>query len=102
MADNPSPQQLAAEREAAKREAHKPRSLTHKRWSAVHDSTHGWHIALVDNHPEIIRQAEVEARRALMRGDPNAVIDAAGDLLMARVRAFLAPTSEITRLSTKE
>ena len=35
--------------EAAKRERHKSKHMTHKRWEAVHDSVKGWHVALVDN-----------------------------------------------------
>lgn len=33
---------------AEKREKHKGKSLSHKRWQACHDSIKGWHVALVD------------------------------------------------------
>ena len=86
-----SPQQLDAEREATKREAHKSPGLSHKRWAAVHDSVKGWHVALVDNHAEIVRRSEDAARTALRRGDLNGFVEAASDALMARVRASLSP-----------
>jgi len=88
-------QQHEAEAMAAKREAHKPRTLSHKRWTAVHDSIQGWHVALVDNHPVIIASARREVENAIRRGNIDAAFEAAGDLLMARVRQQLsAPTDD--------
>lgn len=81
----------AAEVLATKREKHKPKSMVHKQWAAVHDSVKGWHVALVDNQWHAARQAKEAARRAYRQGDLRGFMDAASDALMARVRAELGP-----------
>lgn len=91
-----SPQQESAVREAEKRERHKPRSLSHKVWSAVHDSAKGWHVALVDCPFAVERTARQAARDALHRGDLAAFVDAASEALLAGCRAQLAPPSRPT------
>jgi hypothetical protein len=49
-----------ARTEAAKRERHKSKHMTHKRWSAVHDDVKGWHVVLVDVAPVIAPATLVE------------------------------------------
>jgi hypothetical protein len=65
--------QEEAEALAAKREAHKGKSLYHKTWKAVHDPVKGWHAALVDNG----RSIDIRARAMKHRGNggpaPNLV-----------------------------
>lgn len=78
---------LRAEAEAEKRERHKPKSMVHKQWEAVHDPVKGWHAALVDNQWYLAQQATEKARRAFHSGDFGAFVDAAGEALLAKCRA---------------
>jgi hypothetical protein len=79
----------AAEAEAAKRERHKSKFLTDKRWAAVHTSVRGWHVALIHDHVQIERKAREKAQRALSMGDMAAFVEAAGDALLAKVGAAI-------------
>jgi len=90
----PSAAQVAAEAEAAKREKHKPKSMNHKRWQAVHSSTKGWHVALVDCpiHAQIV--AHQQARNVLRQGDMAGFLDAAADALLARCKAEITLRAE--------
>lgn len=79
---------------AAKREAHKSKFMNEKEWRAVHDSVKGWHVALVDTTEAIFwqqqreaRYARSRARQALLSGDAQGFLDAAGDALLASVRS---------------
>jgi len=76
---------------AAKREKHKGRSLMHKRWSAQHNSVKGWHVALVDSHAGSVLKARQRTRDEIRAGDFDAFLDAAAELLLARVAASLGP-----------
>jgi hypothetical protein len=53
-----------ARTEAEKRERHKSKHMTHKRWSAQHDSVKGWHVALIDT-PNAIAAPATLAERGL-------------------------------------
>lgn len=79
---------------AAKRERHKSKHLSNKRWVAAHDPVKGWHAALIDNHAEIAikeEEAALQAARAAFRsGDLNALLDAGAKALLARCRADIA------------
>lgn len=82
-----------AEALAAKREAHKGRSLYTKEWRAVHNSVKGWHVALVDSALRLHQKADAAvdiARDAFRRGDIGSFMDAASDALIARCKAQLA------------
>lgn len=87
------PQQIAAETLAEKRERHKPRSMQHKVWRAVHDPVKGWHAALVDCPFHASQVAHQKALDALRGGDGAAFINAASEALLARVRASLSGDS---------
>jgi hypothetical protein len=82
-----------AEAQAAKREAHKPRRLTAKRWEARYvDDVKGWQPRLVDCPLHLEREADrkrEEARRLLMLGDAR-FFDVAGEALLARCKAAIA------------
>lgn len=84
-----------AEALAAKREKHKPKSMQHKRWEAVHTSTKGWHAALVDCPHVEATSAGRRALDALHRGDMGAFRDAAAEALIARCKAALAGTEVV-------
>lgn len=75
---------------AFKREQHKSKHLTAKRWAAAHDSVKGWHVALIDNHHELARQAKIEGRQAYLAGDVRAFMDAATKHLLATCAAAVA------------
>lgn len=84
--------------EAAKREKHKPHSLSHKVWEPVHNSVKGWHVALVDTALHAAQKKHDEAisklRDAYRTGDLRGLIDAASDALLARCDAELAGIKE--------
>ncbi len=84
-----APAEAMALAEAAKREKHKPRSLAHKRWAAVHNAVKGWHVALVDNHTEIAANHLATARAAIRRRDVDGFFAAANDAILAKCRAYL-------------
>lgn len=85
-----SPAQRAAEAEAEKRERHKSPGLTGgKRWQAVHTSTRGWHVALVDSPQQASFEAHAKARNALRMGDP-AFFELAAEAMIALCSAQLA------------
>lgn len=84
-----SPAQLAAEEAAAKREKHKPRSLAHKRWEAVHSPVKGWHVALVDCPDFAAASALQRGRQAFRDGDLHALLEASLDHAIARIRSTL-------------
>lgn len=79
---------------AAKREKHKSKSLTLKRWAAVHDPVKGWYVALVDNVEAVEQQnynkAMEDARRSFHSGDLEGFLNASSEGLMARMRFELA------------
>lgn len=74
---------------AAKRERHKPKSMRHKRWSAVHNSVKGWHVALVDDQFHVAMIAEQDARSAFLRGDLAGFMEAGSRAVMAKVQAAI-------------
>lgn len=94
MTEEKSPQRLAAEAEAEKRERHKSKHMANKRWQAVHDPVKGWHAALVDCPLYLEREAQrarEKATAALRQGaNFGTILDLASDALMARVKAELA------------
>jgi hypothetical protein len=93
MSHNSIPAREAAEAEAAKRERHKPKTLRHKSWQAVHDPIKGWRAALVDVPAYAEAAARSLAREALLRGDMVSFQKHAADALMARCAAEIAAAS---------
>jgi len=74
---------------AIKRNKHKSKHLSDKRWSPIHNSVKGWHVALVDNHTTVIHTQREVARQAVLEGDPDQLREAAGKLLSARCAATI-------------
>lgn len=77
---------------AAQREKHKSKHMTHKRWSAVHNSVKGWHVALVDVAPvtadiEVTPDTIVLAVAIALFG-PAATVQALTALESARLREY--------------
>lgn len=85
-----------AEAEAAKRERHKPKSLKHMKWTAVHSSVKGWSVGLVEDtayvEGERHKAATEKARDALRTGDVKGFMQAGSEAMMAKVRMELAET----------
>ena len=79
-----------AQCEAEKREKNKSKYLSHKHWSAVHNSAKGWHVTLVDNQRYLQQEALKKGRAAFQAGDLNGFMEAASASMMAGVRAEIA------------
>jgi hypothetical protein len=71
--------------EAAKREKHKPKTLTHKSWRAVHSSEKGWHTALVDTYQTVVARA----RQAGKSGDLRAFMNESYNAIMMKIQEDL-------------
>lgn len=87
-----------AHAEAAKREKHKPRQLSHKSWKALHTTEKGWHVGLEDNHEVIFQRERAEAlergRQAFLNGDLRGFLDASSDAISSQLRRDLTNINE--------